>query len=69
MLDNIAKVAEGQRQTGCHFDYYSIDFWVDYHGDLKSCDPRRFPNGLTKVRRGTAEAGHRPGLVDRQRRV
>ena len=34
LLDNITKVADGQRTAGCHFDCYSIEFWVDYHGDL-----------------------------------
>ena len=62
VLDNIAKVAEGQRQAGCHFDFYSVDFWVDYHGDLKRFDPVRFPNGLTKIRAELAKLGTAPGL-------
>ena len=51
LLDNIAKLATGQHDSGCHFDLYSVDFWVDYHGTLKECDPDRFPNGLTRIRR------------------
>ena len=50
VLDNIAQVAQGDRDCGCHFDLYSVDFWVDYHGDLKSCDPVRFPNGFAKIK-------------------
>ena len=49
VLDNIAKVADGQRNTGCHFDIYSVDFWVDYHGDLTQADPQRFPRGFSKI--------------------
>ena len=62
VLDNIAKVAEGQREAGCHFDFYSLDFWVDYHGDLKRFDPVRFPNGLTKIRAELDKLGTAPGL-------
>jgi hypothetical protein len=36
LLDNLAKVAEGQQNCGCHFDCYSIDFWVDYHATSRS---------------------------------
>ena len=50
VLDNIAKVAEGQRQTGLRFDAYSVDFWVDYRGTLKECDPLRFPHGLAQIK-------------------
>jgi len=62
VLDSIAKVAEGQRDSGCHFDLYSVDFWVDYHGDLKQFDPVRFPNGLTKIKAELAKLGTAPGL-------
>ncbi len=58
VLDMIEKVARGQRESGCRFDLFSVDFWVDYHGDLKRCDPERFPNGLTHIR----EALQREGL-------
>ena len=62
LLDSIAKLAEGQRQSGCHFDLYSIDFWVDVHGDLKKCDPQRFPHGLTKINQELRKLGTAPGL-------
>jgi hypothetical protein len=62
LLDNLAKVAQGQRQSGCHFDFYSVDFWADFHGDLKSCDPRRFPNGLTRLTAELNKLGTAPGL-------
>ncbi|OHB76932.1 MAG: hypothetical protein A2W31_10385 [Planctomycetes bacterium RBG_16_64_10] len=50
VLDSIAQVGQGQRDAGCHFDLYSVDFWVDYHGTLKECDPKRFPRGLQPIR-------------------
>lgn len=62
VLDNIAKVAEGQRDSGCHFDYYSIEFWVDYHGDLTKADPQRFPDGFTKITPALQEIGTSLGL-------
>jgi hypothetical protein len=62
LLDNIAKLSEGQRQSDCHFDLYSIDFWVDFHGDLKKCDPQRFPHGLSKINRELKKLGTAPGL-------
>jgi len=48
--DNLAKVARGQRETGCRFDFYMVDFWPDSRGDIRQFDPGRFPNGLTKIR-------------------
>ena len=62
VLDNIAKVAEGQRDSGCRFDIYSVDFWVDYRGDLKAPDPVRFPNGFTRIKEELAKLGTSPGL-------
>jgi hypothetical protein len=62
LLDNIAKLAQGQRETGCHFDYYSIDFWVDSMGDIKGFDPQRFPGGLDKINPELAKLGTAPGL-------
>ena len=62
VLDNIAKVAEGQRNSGCHFDCYSIEFWVDYHGDLTKADPQRFPDGFTKISPALKEIGTALGL-------
>jgi len=62
ILANIAEVAEGQRDSGCHFDYYSIEFWVDYHGDLTKADPQRFPDGFTKITPALKEIGTALGL-------
>ena len=62
VLDSIAKLARGQRESGCHFDLYSVDFWVDSHGDLKRFDPGRFPNGLAKIRQELDKLGTAPGL-------
>lgn len=62
LLDNIAKVAQGQRESGCHFDLYSVDFWVDYRGTLKECDPKRFPNGLKPMRQELGKLGTALGL-------
>ncbi|MFA5057731.1 MAG: hypothetical protein WC485_06425, partial [Opitutaceae bacterium] len=62
VLDNIAKVAQGQREDGCHFDYYSLDFWTDYQGDLKGLDPRNFPHGLTPIRQALDQLGTKLGL-------
>ncbi len=62
VLDNIAKVAQGQREQGCHFDLYSVDFWVDYHGDLKAFDPARFPGGLQRINAELKKLGTAPGL-------
>jgi hypothetical protein len=62
LLDNLAKVAQGQRQSGCRFDFYSIDFWVDFRGDLKKCDPQRFPKGLTRITEELKKLGTAPGL-------
>jgi len=62
LLDNLDKLAEGQRQSGCHFDFYSLDFWVDVHGDLKRCDPTRFPHGLTPITERLKKLGTPLGL-------
>jgi len=62
LLDNIAKVAEGQRSVGCHFDCYSVDFWVDYHSDLTQPDPRRFPVGFSRILPELKKLHIAPGL-------
>ena len=62
VLDMIGKVAEGQRESGCRFDLFSVDFWVDYHGDLKRCDPERFPNDLARIREALQGEGIGLGL-------
>jgi len=62
VLDNIAKVAEGQRESGCHFDRYTLEFWVDYFGNLKQPAPDRFPHGLIKIVQKLKELGTTLGL-------
>ncbi len=62
VLDNIAKVAAAERESGCHFDFYSLEFWVDYNGDLKRFDPQRFPNGFRSIREELAKLRTAPGL-------
>ena len=62
LLDNIAKVGEGQRDSGLHWDYYSIDFWTDPKGDLKMPSAERFPNGFTKILLELKKLGTLPGL-------
>ncbi|MDO8685602.1 MAG: hypothetical protein Q7J78_02915 [Clostridiales bacterium] len=51
ILENMKKVAKGQTQEGCHFDYYSIEFWNDYYGDLVRPGLERFPNGFEEIKR------------------
>jgi len=62
VLDNIARVAEGQRDAGPHWDYYSIDFWHDPKGDLKTPDAGRFPNGFAKILPELKKLRTQPGL-------
>jgi hypothetical protein len=62
LLDNIAKVAEGQRTASCHFDIYSLEFWVDYHGDLTQADPKRFPQGFNNINPELKKLGTSLGL-------
>ena len=62
VLDNIAKVAEGQRDSDLHWDYYSIEFWTDPKGDLKTPDTGRFPNGFTQILPELDKLRTRPGL-------
>jgi len=62
VLDNIDRVAEGQRDTGCRFDIYSVDFWHDERGDLIRFDPERFPNGLARINERLRALGTAPGL-------
>jgi hypothetical protein len=60
--DNLAKVAEGQRDSGLHWDYYSMEFWHDPKGDLKAPDAKRFPNGFAKILPELKKLGTLPGL-------
>jgi hypothetical protein len=62
VLDNLAKVAEGRRDSGLDWDYYSIDFWTDTKGDLKTPSTTLFPNGFTKILPELKKLGTLPGL-------
>ncbi|MHB8953218.1 MAG: hypothetical protein ACYC4U_09640 [Pirellulaceae bacterium] len=62
VMDNLAKVAEGQRVAGLHWDFYSIDFWTDPKGDLKTPDAGRFPNGFTEILPELDRLSTLPGL-------
>jgi len=62
LLDNIAKVAEGQKEAKCRFDFYTIGFWVDSHGDLQLFDRKRFKNGFSKIKSELSKLGILPGL-------
>ena len=61
-LDHIAKMAEGQRDAGLHWDYYCIEFWHDAQADLKAPDTKRFPEGFGPIFAGLARLGTLPGL-------
>ncbi|GDY15124.1 hypothetical protein LBMAG53_40020 [Planctomycetota bacterium] len=62
LLDNIAKVAQGQQEAGCHFDAYSVDFWNDPAGDLIRFHPQGFPNGFAPIKQALKQLGTAPGL-------
>ena len=62
LLNNIAQVAQGQRETGCRFDLYSLEHWIDYRGTFKDPDPKRFPNGLALICRELDKLGIALGL-------
>ena len=62
LLDNIAKVAQGQKDAACHFDYYSVDFWNDPAGDLIRFHPQNFPNGFAPIKQALDKIGTAPGL-------
>ncbi len=66
VLDNIAKVATGQRDAGCHFDLYSVDFWVDYRGTLKECDPVAVSQRAESNTSRTRQAGDSTRALDRR---
>ncbi len=62
LLDSLAKVAEAQEETGCRYDLYNSDFWVDPRGDLTRFAPDRFPDGFDRVRDEIHRLGSAPGL-------
>ncbi len=62
LLDNLAKVNRSQITSGCHFDFYAIEFWVDHQGDLMRPEPRDFPTGFEQVDRVLSSMGTLRGL-------
>lgn len=62
ILHNIDCVAKGQTQDGCHFDYYTIEFWNDYYGDFTSPGPERFPHGFEPIQKELARLDTNLGL-------
>jgi hypothetical protein len=62
LLDNLRELVRGQTAAGYQFDFYSLEFWVDYHGDLTRFDPVRFPEGLANIKAELAKIGAVPGL-------
>jgi hypothetical protein len=49
-LHSLERLAESQKAVGRIFDVCNIHFWVDMAGDLKGWDPKRFPNGIAKIK-------------------
>ena len=62
LLDMIGKVAEGQRDSQCRFDFFSIDFWHDNKGDIKQADPVRFPSQFETIKAALRPEEIKPGL-------
>ncbi len=62
VLHSLELLAESKKAAGVHFDLCSVDFWVDYHGTLKECDPVRFPNGLKRIEHALDNLGTAMGL-------
>jgi hypothetical protein len=62
VLEMIGKVAEGQRDSDCRFDFFSVDFWVDNKGDTKQADPVRFPNQFETIKAALSREGLKLGL-------
>jgi hypothetical protein len=61
-LHSLRLLAESQKATGCRFDFCNIHFWLDPAGDLKRWDPKRFPNGITRIKPILDSLGVVPGL-------
>ncbi len=62
MLHSLGRLAESQEAAGPRFDICNVHFWVDHAGDLKRFDPRRFPEGIAKVKERLDRLGIAPGL-------
>ncbi len=62
LQDNLEKVAQGEQEANLHWDYYSIDFWHDPQGDLKTPDTKRFPEGFDPILRRLRNLKTQPAL-------
>ena len=62
VTNNIRQVAQGQKEYGCHFDHYALEFWHDPQGDGTRYDPERFPHGVEPINAELAKLGTLPGL-------
>lgn len=51
ILDHLQNVKKGQQEENCHFDYYAIEFWMNYKGDISDPDPIRFPKGFENIKK------------------
>ena len=52
----------GQRDSGCHFDFYSVDFWVDYLTATSKRLERSISPRISEHWRGIGPAGDAPAL-------
>jgi hypothetical protein len=62
VLDNLRRLEPVLLEEGFAFDYFSIDFWADVHGDFIRTIPDRFPDGLATSFDRIKELGMAPGL-------
>ena len=62
MLHSLGCIEKSQESVGRIFDICSIDFWVDFAGDLKKWDSERFPNGIGKIKPVLDRLEIQPGL-------
>lgn len=61
-LDHISQLTQAQSDAGLHFDNYIIEFWHDPQGNIKACDPKRFPDNFDKVTPALNNMGTNLGL-------
>ncbi len=59
---HLAEVKASREQNGVNFDYYSMEFWQDRHGNLTDFNHINFPNGFDRVRDEILDLGMKPGL-------
>ena len=61
-LEHISKLKQADKDAGVHFDNYVIEFWHDSKGNLKQCDPVRFPNNFALIAPELNKLGTHLGL-------